>query len=73
MNDNLSIIDGILTNIAWEAAKSTGIISEFYLETTQKLNHVYFMQELLAEGTITKIFDYSFDTIAHNMENTAKY
>ena len=69
LTNNESLIDAILTNTAWESTKSTGIISEFDFETTQKLTHVYAMQEVLTERTIAKILDYYFDTNAHNMEN----
>lgn len=69
LTNNESLIDAILTNTAWESAKSTGIISEFNFETTQKLTHVYSMQEVLTDRTIAKILDYYFDTNAHNMEN----
>ena len=69
LTDNESLIDAVLTNTAWESAKSTGIISEFDFETTQKLTHVYSMQEVLTGRTIAKILDYYFDTNAHNLEN----
>ncbi len=69
LTNNKSLIDDILTNTAWESAKSTGIISEFDFETTQKLTHVYSMQEVLTERTMTNITDFYFDTNAHNMEN----
>lgn len=69
LTNNQSLIDAILTNTAWESAKSTGIISEFDFETTQKLTHVYSMQEVLTDRTIAKILDYYFDTNAHNMDN----
>lgn len=69
LTNNESLIDAILTSTAWESAKSTGIISEFDFETTQKLTHVYSMQEVLTERTMAKILDYYFDTSAHNMEN----
>jgi hypothetical protein len=69
LTNNESLIDAILTNTAWESAKSTGVISEFDFETTQKLTHVYTMQEVLTDKTIAKILDYYFDANAHNMEN----
>jgi hypothetical protein len=69
ITNNKSLIDDILTNTAWESAKSTGIISEFDFETTQKLTHVYSMQEVLTERTMANITDFYFDTNAHNMEN----
>lgn len=69
LTDNESLIDAVLTNTAWESAKSTGIISEFDFETTQRLTHVYSMQEVLTGRTIAKILDYYFDTNAHDLKN----
>ncbi|WP_460219436.1 hypothetical protein [Psychroserpens sp. MEBiC05023] len=69
LTNNESLIDAIITNTAWESAKSTGIISEFDFETTQKLTHVYAMQDILTERTIINILDFYFDTNSHNMEN----
>jgi hypothetical protein len=69
LTNNKSLIDAILTSTAWESAKSTGIISEFDFETTQKLTHVYSMQELITEVTIAKIIDYYFEASTHKMEN----
>ena len=69
LTNNESLIDAILTSTAWESAKSTGIVSEFDFETTQKLTHVYSMQEELSKKTLAKILDYYFDSEAHRMEN----
>ncbi|MEM7185629.1 MAG: hypothetical protein AAF466_03130 [Bacteroidota bacterium] len=69
ITNNESLIDAILTTTAWESAKSTGIVAEFDFETTQRLTHVYSMQEVLTDRTLAKILDYYFDTSAHNMEN----
>lgn len=69
LTNDKSIVDAIITNTAWESAKSTGIISEFDFDTIQKLTYVYSMQEVLTERTMAKILDYYFDTTAHNMEN----
>ncbi len=57
-----SLVDDILTSTAWESAKTTGVISEFDFETTQKLTHVYTMQEVLMESTMAKILDYYFNS-----------
>ncbi|XWN37245.1 MAG: hypothetical protein ROO71_14980 [Balneola sp.] len=69
LTNNESLIDAILINTAWESAKSTGIVSEFDFETTQKLTLAYSMQEVLTERTLAKILDYYFDTSSHDMEN----
>ena len=69
LTDNKSLIDAILINTAWESSKTTGIISEFDFETTQKLTRVYTMQNVLTDRTIAKILDYYFDTDSHNIKN----
>ena len=69
LTDNESLIDAILIDTAWESARSTGIVSEFDFETTQKLTLVYSMQDVLTDRTIAKILDYYFDTNSHDMEN----
>ncbi|WP_075341912.1 hypothetical protein [Tenacibaculum agarivorans] len=72
LTNNEPLINAILTNTAWESAKTTGIITEFDYETIQKLTHVYTMQEVLAERTIMNILDYYFDTASHDMNNLNK-
>jgi len=69
LTDNESLFDALLTNTAWESAKATGIISEFDFETTQKLTHVYSLQDVITNRTITKIVDYYFDPNSHKLEN----
>lgn len=72
LTNNESLIDAILTNTAWESAKTTGIITEFDYETIQKLTHVYAMQDVLTEQTIMKILDYYFDSESHDLKNLDK-
>ena len=72
LTNNESLIDAILTSTAWESAKSTGIVSEFDFETTQKLTHVYSMQKVLTDRTLANILDYYFNTDSHDMENLEK-
>lgn len=69
LTNNESLINSILTNTAWQTANSTGIISEFDFETTQKLTYVYSMQSVLTDRTVMKILDFYFDMEAHKMEN----
>tara|TARA_R110000850_G_C9996309_1_gene468318 strand:- start:48782 stop:49399 length:618 start_codon:yes stop_codon:yes gene_type:complete len=69
ITENRSLIDDVLTSTAWESAKTTGIISEFDFETTQKLTRVYAMQEVISEKTIIKILDYYFEPGIHQMED----
>ncbi|MDT0643967.1 hypothetical protein RM553_14105 [Zunongwangia sp. F363] len=72
LTGNESLIDAILTDTAWESAKSTGIISEFDFETIQQLTNVYSMQEEITQKTIEKILDYYFNSEAHDLENIDK-
>lgn len=69
LTENRSLVDDVLTSTAWESAKTTGIISEFDFEVTQKLTRVYAMQELISEKTIGKILDYYFEPSTHRMED----
>ncbi len=69
LTDNKPLIDDVLTSTSWESAKSTGIISEFEFETTQRLTRVYALQELISEKTISKILDYYFEPSTHEMED----
>ncbi|QNL20707.1 hypothetical protein HZR84_01665 [Hyphobacterium sp. CCMP332] len=68
LTNNESLIDAILTSTAWESARSTGIVSEFDFETTQKLTHVYSMQQNITDKTLMKIIDYYFDSDAHDLK-----
>jgi len=72
LTNNEPLINAILSNTAWESAKTTGIISEFDYEMIQELTFVYDVQEMLTERTIMKILDYLDDTETHNMENLDK-
>ena len=72
LTNNESLIDALLSNTAWESAKTTGIISEFDYETIQKLTNVYDVQEILTERTIMKIMDFLYNTETHNLENLDK-
>ncbi len=69
VTNDQSLIDAFLTSTAWESAKHTGIIAEFDFEVTQKLTHVYKMQDVLTDRTLAQIFDYYFDTDSHDIDN----
>jgi len=69
LTNNESLFDALLTNTAWESSKATGIISEFNFETTQKLTHVYSLQEVITKETMMKILNYYFDPNSHDLEN----
>ena len=72
LTNNESLVDAILTTTAWESSKASGIIAEFDFATTQKLTHVYSLQEVLMDRTLSKILDYYFDTQSHDMEQLEK-
>ncbi|WP_187696149.1 hypothetical protein, partial [Xanthovirga aplysinae] len=64
-----NLANRMLTSTAWETANSTGIISEFDFETTQKLTQAYSLQKIIMDKSIIKIIDYYFNTEAHKKEN----
>lgn len=72
LTNEQSFVDAIITNTAWESAKSTGIISEFDFETTQKLTHVYAMQDVLMDRTLMEIIDLYFDSDSHDLSQLDK-
>ena len=72
LTNNEALIKAILSNTAWESAKTTGIISEFDYEMIQELTFVYDVQEMLTERTIMKIPDCVNDTETINLENLDK-
>lgn len=69
LTDNKSLIDAIISDTAWESAKSTGIISEFDFSRTEKLTNVYKMQDVLMNSTIRSILDLYFDKDSHRMDD----
>lgn len=72
LTNDQSLIDGFITNTAWESVKASGIISEFDFMTIQELTRVYSMQEVIMDRTLAQILDYFFDTSAHDMDNLEK-
>lgn len=72
LTNNESLVDAILSNTAWESAKTTGVISEFDYETIQMLTEVYTLQANLSDRTLIKILDYYFNSEAHDMSNLNK-
>lgn len=69
LTENKSFIKEILTNTAWETAKSTGIIAEFDFETTQKLTEVYAMQDMVMNKTVDNILEYLFDPKSRDIKD----
>jgi hypothetical protein len=69
LTDNENLINSLLTNTAWETAKSTGIISEFDFETTQELTDTYVLQKIITDKSIMRILDFIFNMEANKKEN----
>ena len=69
LTDNENLVDNFPTNTGWEAAKSTGILSEFDFEDIQKFTQAYNLQEFILDRTFRNITDVYFSAEAHNMEN----
>ncbi|WP_422359258.1 hypothetical protein [Reichenbachiella sp.] len=66
--ENGGLINSMLISSAWEAAKETGIFSEFDYELLQSITKAYDFQETLTDETIPKIMDTYFSKDAHRME-----
>lgn len=66
--DNGGLINSLLISSAWEAAKETGIFSEFNYELLQSITKAYDFQKALTEETVPKIMDTYFSKDSHRME-----
>jgi len=64
-----TLFNAILSDTAWESAKSTGIMSEFDFRLTQELTRTYTMQEVFSDRTIMNLIDLFFDRDIHDMDN----
>ena len=64
LTNKKGFISSLLTNTAWETAKTTGIVSEFDFETTQKLSYVYAVQNIIAEKSSMEIINIMYDWTA---------
>ena len=69
LTDQQSLIDDILSDTAWESAKTTGIIEAFNFEQIELLTKVYTMQETLTNKTLMNILDLYFSAETHDMKN----
>ena len=58
--------------MAWESARTTGIITEFDLETIQKLTQVDPMPQVLTDRTLINILDYYFTAESQDVANLDK-
>ena len=68
LTQNQQIVNTVLTNTAWETAKSTGIIAEFDFELIEHLTQVYSLQNTVMNTTLQNIIQLYFDESSHDME-----
>jgi hypothetical protein len=69
LTDQQSLINDVLSDTAWESAKTTGIIEAFNFEQIELFTQVYTMQETLTNKTLMNILDLYFSADTHNMKN----
>jgi hypothetical protein len=69
LTNDKSLVDAVLTDVSWEAAKATDVIAELDYELVEKLTYVYTMQQHLMDDTLQKILDFYFSSSAHDMNN----
>jgi hypothetical protein len=69
MTDNKSLLDEIMTNTAWETARSTGIISEFDYNDVERLTKIYALQDNIINYTLLAIIDLLHDRTSQNPED----
>lgn len=69
MTDNKSILDDIMTNTAWETARSTGIISEFDYADVERLTKIYDLQENIINYTLRALMDLLHDRSSQSSED----
>ena len=69
LTNEQSLIDATLTDTAWEAAKSTEIISEFDFESVQNITQAYKVQNILMEKTVTGMVGLFFDPVILDNQN----
>lgn len=63
------LIDALLTETAWEAAKSTKVVADFDFEQVQEFTRIYSLQNIIMRGTAAKFFDVYMDRETHDMKN----
>lgn len=64
-----ALIDALLADTAWEAAKSTRIIAEFDFETVQAFTRIYNLQTIIVQRSVQKFSDIYFDRASQDPEN----
>ena len=67
LSDGQQLVNTVLTNTAWETAKSTGIIAEFDFDWIEHLTQVYSLQNTVTNKTLENIVQLYFDERSHDM------
>ena len=68
LTNKKGFINSLMTNTAWETAKTTGIISEFDFETTQRLTYIYALQNIITEKSSMKILNLLYDSMGKEID-----
>ena len=68
LTNKKGFINSLMTNTAWETAKTTGIISEFDFETTQRLTYIYALQNIITEKSSMKIINLLYDSMGKEVD-----
>ena len=69
ITDGQVLIDALLTETAWEAAKSTKAASDFDFEEVQAFTRIYGLQKILMENTTAKFLEVYMDRQTHEKEH----
>ena len=69
ITNSKSLINSILTDTAWETAKTTNIIAEFDFELIEELTRTYTLQSIVVEKTLGGITALYFSVDSHNLNN----
>ena len=67
ITNSKSLINSILTDTAWETAKTTSIIAEFDFELIEELTRTYTLQNIVVEKTLGGITALYFSGDSHNL------
>ena len=69
ISDGESLIDALLTETAWEAAKSTKTVADFDFKLVQEFTRIYGLQKILMAGSSAKFLEVYLDRESHEVEN----
>jgi hypothetical protein len=72
ITNSRSLINSILTDTAWETAKTTNIISELDFELIEELTRTYTLQNIVVQKTLGGITELYFSAKTHDLNNLNK-